>query len=168
VSRTPAHPQQAVQLALQVVRSSTGPGEATRRPALALAATLGLLVMCSSLPAVGATAFGASSGYGKLIASSRVDALGTPKASFHGVRPARSFRLVAMSPGGTQLSVNWSITCSDPAHKASGGASGEATIVHGRWSKLVRADWIKHPSFCSGRLEGALGSASLRLRAYAE
>jgi hypothetical protein len=128
----------------------------------ALLAILGALAVFS--PATAA----AGGGYGRLIATAKIEAAGIPKASFHGVRPAPVFWLVVSNPTTAKHDISWSVSCANPAHKASGGSKGEATIVRGRWVKRIRANWITHPSYCSGRVEGVAGSAPLQLRVYAD
>jgi hypothetical protein len=128
----------------------------------ALLAILGALAVSSAATAA------AGGGYGRLIATAKIEAAGIPKASFHGVRPAPVFWLVVSNPTTAKHDITWSVSCANPAHKASGGSKGEATIVHGRWVKRISANWIKHPSYCSGRVEGVAGSAPLNLRVYAD
>jgi hypothetical protein len=141
---------------------------------LALTALVVLLALACSLATLCPAALAGRSTYGRLIAQGRLDA-GVAKASFHGVRPARTYWLVVTNPNVAAISVTgalptiaWSVSCSDPAHKASGGATGEATIARGRWVKRVRADWIKHPAHCSGKVEGLSASSSLKIRIYAD
>ena len=59
----------------------------------------------------------------------------------------------------TQLEFSWSVHCFNPAHSERGGATGEATVANGHWVKRIRADWIKHPAYCSGSVEGARAAA---------
>jgi hypothetical protein len=158
----------AVQIALWFVTSATRTRESKLQRRLRSIGGPALSIALLSLAVACPAAIGARSEYGKLVAQGKLDATGTPKASFHGVRPARVFWLVVTNPAGPSLGVTWSVSCSNPAHKASGGATGEATIAHGHWAKRVRADWIKHPSYCSGRVEGLTDSGSLKIRVYAE
>jgi hypothetical protein len=161
-------PSRAVQIALWLVTSATRIRESKLQRRLRSIGVRTLSVALLSFAVACPAALGAQGEYGKLIAQGKLGAGGTPKASFHGVRPARVFWLVVTNPAGPSLGVTWSVSCSDPAHKASGGATGEATIAHGHWAKRVRADWIKHPSYCSGRVEGLTGSGPLKIRVFAE
>jgi hypothetical protein len=103
---------------------------------------------------LGGQALGAEAAGGKPIALGKISSPTTARAHFHHVRPAQTFELVLMAPAKAQVNVTWTVDCYDPAHNASGGAKGQATIVNGYWSKRVRADWIKHPEYCSGSVVG--------------
>ncbi len=169
MTRTRPRSLRAVQIALQLVTvtSATRTCQAKQRR-LAPIAVRALLVTVLAIAVACPAALAAHRDYGKPIAQGRLGVDGTPKASFHGVRPAPSFWLVVANPAGASLGISWSVSCSDPTHKANGGATGEATIAPGHWAKRVRADWIKHPAYCSGKVEGLIGSGPLRIHIYAE
>jgi hypothetical protein len=122
-----------------------------------------LLALTAACPA----AAGAGEGFGRLIADGAAGAASAGKASFHHVRPPQQFWLVLTNPAQAQMRVKWWISCFNPAHRAHGGASGQATVAHGRWVKRVRADWIAHPAFCSGSVRGSSVASPVQIHVYA-
>jgi hypothetical protein len=89
------------------------------------------------------------------------------EAQFQRVPPPGSFLLVVTEPAETQLKFKWSLHCFGASHRASGGASGEATVSSGRWAKQIRANWIKHPAYCSGSVVGSVASSPVLVRVFA-
>ena len=110
----------------------------------------------------------AASTYGTLVV--RHSALpGTMlEAQFGRVPSAGSFLLVVTEPAKTQLQFKWSVHCYNAARRESGGASGEATIASGHWVKRVRANWIKHPAYCSGSVIGSAATSPVLVRVFAD
>jgi hypothetical protein len=110
----------------------------------------------------------AASTYGTLVV--RHSALpGTMlEAQFGRVRPAGSFLFVVTEPAKTQLQFKWSVHCYNAARRESGGASGEATVASGHWVKRVRANWIKHPAYCSGSVIGSAATSPVLMRVFAD
>jgi hypothetical protein len=106
--------------------------------------------------------------YGKLVARHSAVPSSTLETRFAHARPARSFLLVVTEPSEARLVFSWSVHCFNPAHKESGGAEGEATVTSGHWVKRVRADWIKHPVYCSGSVEGSAGINPVLVRVFAQ
>lgn len=135
-------------------------GKSIRRRKLGLSAILVALTVACPATAAGA-------GYGRLIADGAAAAPGAGEASFHHVRPPRQFWLVLTDPAQAQIRVSWSINCFNPAHRAHGGAAGQATVARGRWVKRVRADWIAKPAFCSGTVRGSAGASPVQIHVYA-
>ena len=109
----------------------------------------------------------AASTYGRLVARHSAPPGSMLETQFERVRPPGSFLLVVTEPTRTPLQFKWSVRCSDASHRASGGASGEATVSSGRWVKQVRANWIKHPASCSGRVVGSAASSPVLVRVFA-
>ena len=105
--------------------------------------------------------------YGELIATSKSGAASTAEADFHLVSAPRVFWLVVTGPAEMQLSISWTITCSNPARGERGGASGKATLGRGRWVKRIRANWITRPTSCSGVVRGSAERVPVQIRAYA-
>jgi hypothetical protein len=136
-------------------------GKSIRRRKLELSAIL--LALTVAFPAADAVA----AGYGRLIAGGAAGSLGAGEAAFHHVRPAQQFWLVLTDSAPAQIRVSWSISCFNPAHRAHGGAAGQATVAHGRWVKRVRADWIANPAFCSGTVRGSGGGSRVLIHVYA-
>jgi hypothetical protein len=110
----------------------------------------------------------ATGNYGKLLARHNAAPASTLETHFGRVAPSSSFLLVVTEHSRTQLDFSWSVHCFDPAHKASGGASGKATVVNGHWVKRVRADWIKHPAYCMGSVEGSASASPVLVRVFAD
>jgi hypothetical protein len=106
--------------------------------------------------------------YGKLVVRHAAGPAATLETHFVHVRPARTFLLVVTEPSALQLAFSWSVHCFNPAHRESGGAEGEATTASGHWVKRVRADWIKHPAYCTGSVTGAAGASPVLVRVFAE
>lgn len=121
------------------------------------------LVTAALWPAVSS----AAENRGKLIARHAAGPSSTLETRFVRVRPTRSFVLVVTAPSEGQLEFSWSVHCFNPAHRERGGATGEATVANGHWVKRIRADWIKHPAYCSGSVEGATGSSPVLVRVFA-
>lgn len=126
-----------------------------------------LIGVLLAMAAVCQAAQAAPGQYGQLIARGKASSVSAAKASFHRVRPPRVFWLVVTDPAKTQLSVSWSIDCSNPAHRRHGGAAGQANVAHGRWVKRIRADWITRPAFCSGSVGGSAVSGPVQIHIYA-
>ena len=143
------------------VIASSQSGRSIRRRKLELSAIL--LALTAVCPAADA----AAAGYGTLIAGGGAHALGVGVANFHHVRPPQQFWLVLTDSAQAQIRVSWSISCFNPAHRAHGGAAGQATVAHGRWVKRVRADWIAKPAFCSGTVRGSAGAGHVQIHVYA-
>jgi hypothetical protein len=143
------------------VVASSQSGKSIRQRKLELSAiVLALTAVCPA-------AAGAGAGYGRLIADGAARAPGAGEASFHHVPPPQQFWLVLTDPARGQIRVSWSISCFNPAHRAHGGAAGQATVAHGRWVKRVRADWIAHPAFCSGTVRGSAVASRVQIHVYA-
>lgn len=106
--------------------------------------------------------------YGKLVVRHAAGPTATLETHFVHVRPARSFLLVVTEPSEAQLAFSWSVHCFNPARKESGGAEGEATVASGHWVKRVRANWIKHPAYCTGSVTGAAGTSAVLVRVFAD
>jgi len=132
-----------------------------RRHRLALSAIL------LALSAVCPAAVAAGSGYGTLIAHGAAGVPGAEQADFHHVRPPQLFWLVLTDSAQSRLHLSWSISCFSPAHRAQGGAAGQATVAHGRWVKRIPADWIAQPAFCSGTVRGSAGGSPVQIHVYA-
>jgi hypothetical protein len=143
------------------VIASSQSGKSIRRRKLELSAIL--LALTAACPA----AASASAGYGRLIAGGAGGALGAGVADFHHVRPPQQFWLVLSDSARAQIRVSWSISCFNPAHRAHGGAAGQATVAHGRWVKRVRADWIANPAYCSGTVRGSADGSRVLIHVYA-
>lgn len=141
--------------------ASSQSGKSIRRRKLELSAIL--LALTAACPAADA----AAAGYGTLIAGGAAGSLGAGEAAFHHVRPPQQFWLVLTDSAQAQIRVSWSISCFNPAHRAHGGAAGQATVAHGRWVKRVRADWIANPAFCSGTVRGSAGGSRVLIHVYA-
>jgi hypothetical protein len=109
----------------------------------------------------------AASTYGKLVVQHAARPAATLQTDFVRVRPARSFLLVVTAPSEVQLAFSWSVHCFNPAHRESGGAEGEATIASGHWVKRVRANWIRHPAYCTGSVTGTAGTSPVLVRVFA-
>jgi hypothetical protein len=110
----------------------------------------------------------AASTYGKLVVRHATAPTATLETHFGHVRPARTFLLVVTEPSEVQLAFSWSVRCFNPAHRESGGAEGQATVAGGHWVKRVRADWIKHPAYCTGSVTGAAGTSPVLVRVFAD
>jgi hypothetical protein len=143
------------------VIASSQSGSSIRRRKLELSAIL--LALTAGCPAADA----AAAGYGTLIAGGGARALDVGVANFHHVRPPQQFWLVLTDSAQAQIRVSWSISCFSPAHRAHGGAAGQATVAHGRWVKRVRANWIANPAFCSGTIRGSAGDGRVQIHVYA-
>jgi hypothetical protein len=126
-------------------------------------ATIGVGLVALAL----STGTAAASIYGRLIV--RNDALPAAMLDTHftHVQPPRSFLLVVTGVRKTELQLKWSLHCYNNARRESGGASGEATVTSDRWVKQVRANWIKHPAFCTGGVVGSTASSPVLVRIYA-
>lgn len=140
--------------------ASSQSGKSIRRRKLELSAIL--LALTAPCSAAAATA-----GYGQLIAGGAAGTPGAGVADFHHVRPPQQFWLVLTGSAQAQIRVSWSISCFNPAHRAHGGAAGQATVAHGHWVKRVRADWIANPAFCSGTVRGSAGGSRVLIHVYA-
>jgi hypothetical protein len=136
-------------------------GKSIRRRQLKLSAIL------LALGALSPGAVAADSGYGTLIARGASGTLATGAANFDHVRAPRLFWLVLTDSPGAQIRVSWSISCFDPAHRAHGGAAGQATVARGRWVKRIRANWITRPVFCSGVVRASTDSPPVQIHVYA-
>ncbi|MEA2334127.1 MAG: hypothetical protein QOG40_617 [Solirubrobacteraceae bacterium] len=120
------------------------------------------LVTVALLPASAA-----ASTHGTLVARHSAPPGSMLETQFQRVRPPGSFLLVVTEPAQTQLQFKWSVHCFSASHRASGGASGEATVSSGRWTKQIRANWIKHPAYCSGSVVGSAASSPVLVRVFA-
>jgi hypothetical protein len=109
----------------------------------------------------------AASTYGRLVVRHSAPAGSTLQTEFGRVRAPGSFLLVVTEPTKTQLQFKWSVHCFNATRRESGGASGEATVTSGRWIKQVRANWIKHPAYCSGSVVGSAAGSPVLVRVYA-
>jgi protein-S-isoprenylcysteine O-methyltransferase Ste14 len=109
----------------------------------------------------------AASTHGMLVARNSAPAGSMLETQFQRVRPPGSFLLVVTEPARTQLQFKWSVRCFGASHRASGGASGEATVSSGHWAKQIRANWIKHPAYCSGSVVGSATSSPVLVRVFA-
>jgi hypothetical protein len=130
----------------------------------------GGLALSGVLLAFGATAHvapAATTSYGELIATSRSAGVSGARADFHLVPEPRVFWLLVTGPPEMQLSIRWSITCSNPARGERGGASGKATLARGRWVKRIPAGWVTRPASCSGVVRASAERAPVQVRAYA-
>jgi hypothetical protein len=143
------------------VIASSQSGKSTRWRKLGLSATL------LALTALSPAAAGAGSGYGRLIAAGAAGPPAAGAAAFHHVRPPQQFWLVLTDSAQVQIHVSWSIGCFNPAHRAHGGAVGQATVAHGSWVKRVRANWIAQPAFCSGTVRGSASASRVQIHVYA-
>jgi hypothetical protein len=121
------------------------------------------LAMIAMLPA-SATA----STYGRLVVRHSASPGSMLETQFGRVRPPGSFLLVVTEPVNTRLQFKWSVHCFNAARRESGGASGEAIVTSGRWVKQVRANWIKHPAYCSGSVVGSATSSPVLVRVFAD
>ena len=109
----------------------------------------------------------AASTYGTLVVRHSAPPGAMLETQFGRVRPPGSFLLVVTEPAKTQLQFKWSVHCFNAARRESGGASGEATVTSGHWVKRVRANWIKHPAFCSGSVVGSAAGSPVLVRVFA-
>ncbi len=112
------------------------------------------------------TASASAATYGKLIARDSSAPQSTFTARFDHVRAPRSFVLVVTETTQTKLDFNWSVRCFAASHRASGGASGEASVSSGRWVKRVLPNWVKHPLYCTGSIDGSSGSSPVLVRVF--
>jgi hypothetical protein len=125
--------------------------------------------MCAGLVVAGLfPATVAASGYGKLIVRNNALPASMLDAQFTHVKPPQSFLLVVTEPSKTVLRFKWSLHCYNSARRESGGANGEATVSSGHWVKRVRADWIKHPIYCTGSIAGSAASSPVLVRIFAQ
>jgi hypothetical protein len=128
--------------------------------ALPAAAILGAS-LSSACPAAAST-------YGQLIARNSASPSSPLSTQFDHVPAARSFLLVVTEPAEAQLRFTWSLHCVSSNRRESGGASGAATVSNGHWVKQVRANWIKHPAYCSGSVSGFAASSPVLVRVFAD
>lgn len=134
---------------------------AIRRHLLA-AIGAGLLVVALSTASAGA------SSYGRLIVRNNALPASMLDTQFSHVQPPQSFLLVVTEQNKTALHFKWTLHCYNAARRESGGASGEATVSSGHWVKRVRADWIKHPAYCTGSIAGSAASSPVLVRIFAQ
>jgi hypothetical protein len=114
---------------------------------------------------VTATAASAST-YGALVVRHSASPLTTLATSFTHVRPSGSFFLVVTEPDNAPLNFHWSIRCTSANGRETGGASGAATVANGHWVKRVGITWIKHPTSCSGKVEGSASRSPVLVRVF--
>jgi hypothetical protein len=126
--------------------------------ALTLASSAYVALTCA--PALAET-------YGRLIVRHNVAPAAALETRFSRVRGVNSFLFVVTEPAREPLSFTWSVRCSSADHRESGGASGRATIANGHWVKRISATWIKHPSSCSGSIEGVAAATPVLVRIFA-
>ena len=110
----------------------------------------------------------AASGYGKLIVRNNALPASMLDTQFSHIQPPQSFLLVVTEPSKTVLRFKWSVHCYSTARRESGGANGEATVSSGHWVKRIRADWIKHPAYCTGGIVGSAASSPVLVRVFAQ
>ncbi len=110
---------------------------------------------------------GASS-YGRLIVRNNALPASTLDTQFTHVQPPQSFLLVVTEQNRASLHFKWTLHCYSATRRESGGASGEATVSSGHWVKRVRADWIKHPAYCTGSIAGSAASSPVLVRIFAQ
>jgi hypothetical protein len=108
-----------------------------------------------------------ASTYGRLVVRHSAAPGAMLETQFQRVSPAGSFLLVVTEPANTQLQFKWSVHCFNAARHSSGGASGEVTVTSGHWVKPVRANWIKHPAYCSGSVVGSAAASPVLVRVFA-
>jgi hypothetical protein len=106
--------------------------------------------------------------YGRLLVRHSAAASAPLETRFAGVRAPRSFLLVVTEPNREQLSLAWSVHCVGSHGQESGGASGRASVAGWRWTKRIRPNWIKHPTSCSGTIEGFAGASPVLVRVYTD
>jgi hypothetical protein len=104
--------------------------------------------------------------YGELIVKHSAAPATALRTRFSEVRAANSFLLVVTEPTREPLSFTWSVHCNG-SHKESGGASGRATIANGHWVKRISPNWIKHPTSCSGSVDGVAAGTPVLVRIFA-
>jgi hypothetical protein len=131
-----------------------------------------LLAPIATVAALGATAIAPSvsgaSTYGRLIARSDAAPAAPLEARFVRVRPPITFVLVVTEPTNAPLIFRWSLRCVGISGRESGGASGTATVSGNHWVKRVRANWIKHPTTCSGSVSGSARANSVLARVFVD
>jgi hypothetical protein len=110
----------------------------------------------------------AASGYGRLIVRNNALPASMLDTQFTHIQPPQSFLLVVTESSKTELRFKWSLHCYNAARRESGGASGEALVGSGHWVKRVRADWIKHPAYCTGSIVGSAASSPVLVRIFAQ
>jgi hypothetical protein len=130
-----------------------------------LLAPIGLLALVAALCASGTASAGT---YGRLLVRHSALASAPLETRFAGVRAPRSFLLVVTETNREQLNLAWSVHCVGSHGQESGGASGRASVAGWRWTKRIRPDWIKHPTSCSGRIEGTAGASPVLVRVYTD
>jgi hypothetical protein len=148
-------------------RAASSPSAGSPHTVRAGALALSGLLLAFALAAMPTGAPAATSGYGKLIASSRDGTASTAEADFHLVSQPRVFWLLVSDRTGAKVTISWSISCVNAARGERGGAAGKATIGSGRWVKRIRADWIKRPAACSGVVRGSAGRSPVQIHVYA-
>jgi hypothetical protein len=121
------------------------------------------LLVAALLPATVVAA-----GYGRLVVRNNALPASTLDTQFAHVAPPQSFLLVVTEPEKTALRFKWSLHCYNAARRESGGASGEALVSSGHWVKRVRADWIKHPAYCTGSIAGSTANSPVLVRIFAQ
>jgi hypothetical protein len=131
-----------------------------RQRLIALTAASSACVALSCAPASAET-------YGRLIVRHNAAPATALETRFSRVRAVDSFLFVVTEPTREPLSFTWSVRCSSADHRESGGASGRATIANGHWVKRIFPNWIKHPSSCSGSIEGAAAATPVLVRVFA-
>jgi hypothetical protein len=132
-------------------------------------------ILKRSIALTGALAIGvlapsgaAATTYGKLVVRHSAAPGSLLETQFSRVRPPGSFLLVVTEPAMTPLQFSWSVHCFNAARRESGGANGEATVSNGHWVKRVRANWIKHPAYCSGSVVGSAAASPVLVRVFAD
>ena len=131
-----------------------------QRPLTLTAVSLAAVALCP-------VSLAAADSYGRLVVRHAATPTSTLETHFVHVRPARSFFLVVTEPSEAQLVFSWSVHCFNPAGRERGGAEGKASVVNGHWVKRVRADWIKHPAYCTGSVTGSAGASPVLVRVFA-
>ncbi len=106
--------------------------------------------------------------YGRLIVRGSALPASMIDTRFAHTTPARSFLLVVSQTGTSELQFKWSVHCFNPARRESGGASGEVAVTSGRWVKQVRANWIRHPTYCTGSIAGSAAGSPVLVRVFAQ
>lgn len=127
-----------------------------------------LALLAASTTALLGPASAAASSYGELIVRHSAPPASALATQFAHVPAARSFLLVVTEPTRAPLRFSWALHCSSSDRRASGGASGEASVSSGHWVKQVRANWIRHPSYCSGAVAGSAAGSPVLVRVYAD
>jgi hypothetical protein len=134
-------------------------------PTITRQRSVALLAGCVAAGGVTATAASAST-YGALVVRHSASPLTTLATSFTHVRPSGSFFLVVTEPDNAPLNFHWSIRCTSANGRETGGASGAATVANGHWVKRVGITWIKHPTSCSGKVEGSASRSPVLVRVF--